>query len=343
MTADHVALTIEDILAETDALRALARRLLGDDHAAEDAVSHTVGQALRVQPARASLVAFLRRTLRNRATDHARRAAARRRAENAAATAGDVPSAAEMAGVIEARGLVADAVLRLEPGLRDVVWLHYYEAQTMPSLATRLGIPLDTAKSRLRRALATLRASLAQRAPSWRGALLPLAALPARTVRWPWWLAGLTAVTVGLTISWRTAPEAGTVVPLGFEWLSAVEEVRVLIPREGQPVERLRYARVLPASTFTTGDASLLWDREGTLGEDRFIFDAAAGEWRVRLGSTVAARNLELRGSADELHADDLRVTWRTVPTGRLAEIAQRGDDGAWQIVERAVFRLRQR
>lgn len=339
MPADHCTLTLDDILAETDALRALARRLLRDEHAAEDAVTHAVGQALRAQPVRPRLVAFLRRTLRNKTTDLARREAARRRAERAAATDADVPSAADMASVVEARGLVANAVLDLEPGLRDVVWLHYYEGETVPALAARLGIPLDTAKSRLRRALATLRTRLAQRAPSWRTALLPLAAAPTR-VRWPWWAAGLTTAAVGLAALWRAAP-GDRAVPGGFEWLNTVEEVRVVIPRAGQPPERLRYARVLPASTFAPGDVSLLWDREGTLGEDRFTFDADAGTWRVRLGSTVSARGVELRGSADELRTDRLRVTWRTVPVGRVAEIANRGDDGAWQVVEQVVFRVR--
>lgn len=339
LPADHCTLTLDDILAETDALRALARRLLGDEHAAEDALAHTVGQALRAQPARARLAAFLRRTLRNRTTDLARREAVRRRAERDAAMETDVPSAADMASVVEARGLVADAVLELEPGLRDVVWLHYYEGETMPALAARLGIPFDTAKSRLRRALAMLRTRLAQRAPSWRTALLPLAAAPTR-VRWPWWTAGLAAATLGLAALWRGAP-GDRAVPDGFEWLHTVDEIRVVVPREGQPPQRLRYARVLPASTFARGDVSLLWDREGTLGEDRFTFDPAAGIWRVRLGSTVSARGVELRGSADELRTDRLRVTWRAVPAGQVAEIAQRGDDGAWQIVEQVVFRVR--
>ena len=52
------------------------------------------------------------------------------------------------------------ALRRLEPELRALVVLHIYVGQTMPEVATALGIPLGTAKSRLHRSLRELRVSL---------------------------------------------------------------------------------------------------------------------------------------------------------------------------------------
>lgn len=49
----------------------------------------------------------------------------------------------------------------LPPEQRDLLTLRFFEDQTLPELAETLGVPIGTVKSRLNRAIATLRAKLA--------------------------------------------------------------------------------------------------------------------------------------------------------------------------------------
>ena len=57
---------------------------------------------------------------------------------------------------------------RLDPGHRAVVALHYLLGMPMPMVASSLGIPLGTAKSRLHHAIAAMRPVVAEptRSPS---------------------------------------------------------------------------------------------------------------------------------------------------------------------------------
>jgi RNA polymerase sigma-70 factor (ECF subfamily) len=58
------------------------------------------------------------------------------------------------------RDEVERALQRLRPDLRAVVVLHYFLGLPLPETAEALGIPLGTAKSRLHRSLAAMRADL---------------------------------------------------------------------------------------------------------------------------------------------------------------------------------------
>jgi len=58
------------------------------------------------------------------------------------------------------RDQVERALAHLDPGHRAVVVAHYFLGQPLPEVAAALGIPLGTAKSRLHRALASMRAEL---------------------------------------------------------------------------------------------------------------------------------------------------------------------------------------
>ncbi|MFS0558966.1 RNA polymerase sigma factor [Brevibacillus sp. 179-C9.3 HS] len=55
---------------------------------------------------------------------------------------------------------IAEAVRDLEPELRIVVWLHYYEDLPIKQVAMRVGVPEGTVKSRLHRARVLLAAEL---------------------------------------------------------------------------------------------------------------------------------------------------------------------------------------
>jgi RNA polymerase sigma-70 factor (ECF subfamily) len=61
---------------------------------------------------------------------------------------------------------IAKAVRRLSPTLRAVIFLHYYEDQTLKQLSAELGIPESTAKTQLYAALRRLETLLPGYGPS---------------------------------------------------------------------------------------------------------------------------------------------------------------------------------
>jgi RNA polymerase sigma-70 factor (ECF subfamily) len=66
----------------------------------------------------------------------------------------------QLLGAIDARELwpvVADAVTRLPEGERDVLFLYAWEDLSYQDIATALGLPIGTVRSRLNRARRTLR------------------------------------------------------------------------------------------------------------------------------------------------------------------------------------------
>ena len=78
------------------------------------------------------------------------------------ARAADGPSPFEDAAERDAAFLLCAAVDRLESATRQTVHLHYYQGLSLAETAEALGIAASTVKYRLRQALDTLRASVAE-------------------------------------------------------------------------------------------------------------------------------------------------------------------------------------
>lgn len=76
--------------------------------------------------------------------------------------AAEEPGADALAAVAERDSRLQDAVRRLEPQLRETVALHYFQDLSIKEVAEVLGVPNGTVKSRLNRALETLRSLLEQ-------------------------------------------------------------------------------------------------------------------------------------------------------------------------------------
>jgi RNA polymerase sigma-70 factor (ECF subfamily) len=70
------------------------------------------------------------------------------------------PAVAGLESDVIDRDQLERGFLRLEPEMRAVIVLHHYLDLPLPAVASALGIPLGTAKSRLHRALAQMRAAL---------------------------------------------------------------------------------------------------------------------------------------------------------------------------------------
>lgn len=134
------------------------RRWLGEDAAAEDVLQETFLQvwrgAARYDPERSPPGAWLFLLARSRAHDHQRRHAPRPPTNNARSDPNDPLSdlvSREDAGRL---GLALD---RLPREQREAIVLAFYGGLTHEQVATRLDLPLGTAKTRIRLGIRRLR------------------------------------------------------------------------------------------------------------------------------------------------------------------------------------------
>lgn len=175
MTPQHIV--ARELVANAEALRSLARDLVGPNDAA-DLVQETSLRALRSPPAQPrGLGAWLATILRNLAGNHRRSVQRRRMREQVAADREPVqPPADEDAQRREVLRSVTEGLWRLpEPYQSALVW-RYFENLTPKQIAEQKGIPIATVKSRLQRGLGLLRVEFDRRdGGRWR-ALLPIAA-----------------------------------------------------------------------------------------------------------------------------------------------------------------------
>jgi RNA polymerase sigma-70 factor, ECF subfamily len=158
---DHALAEVFDALAHS--VYGSALRVVGDASAAQDVVQDVFVELWthpgRYDPAAGTLRTYLAVLARHRAVDlirsELRRLARQERTyrltpEPGPADVGDEMLAAETAGLVRA------AVQLLPAGQRQVVELVYFEGLTCREVASAVGIPEGTAKSRLRLALAKL-------------------------------------------------------------------------------------------------------------------------------------------------------------------------------------------
>ncbi|MHC5021507.1 MAG: sigma-70 family RNA polymerase sigma factor [Planctomycetota bacterium] len=174
------------LLAHWPFVRALARRLVHESDA-DDVAQETMLTALERPPrAGGSLRGWLAAVARNVARQGWRSDARRQRREDAVRVVDATLSTAAIVERESQRRLVADAVIALAEPYRAAVVLRYFEGLKPGAIAERLGIPVETVRTRLKRAVAELREQLDARhdgdRAAWTTALLPLAgAEPAAT------------------------------------------------------------------------------------------------------------------------------------------------------------------
>lgn len=142
-------------------LDAVARLILRDTELARDAVQEAAIRAWRDLPGLRDpdrFDAWIHRVVVRACLDAARKR--RRRVTEVELLALDGPSTPDVSADVADRDLLDRALRRLEPEARAAIVLHYYAGMSVPDVAACLGIPLGTAKSRLSRALAALRATI---------------------------------------------------------------------------------------------------------------------------------------------------------------------------------------
>jgi RNA polymerase sigma-70 factor, ECF subfamily len=151
--------------AHHDALVALAWRVLRDSAAAEDVVQDVFAHLWRRPRAfdskRGVLRSYITMMARSRAVDRWRTQNAREAAvERLATTAGEPrheQSADERAIERESTAHVVSILHRLPPPQREAVLLAYGKELTAREIADVIGVPLGTAKSRVRLGLEKMR------------------------------------------------------------------------------------------------------------------------------------------------------------------------------------------
>ena len=146
--------------ANVDRMYALARAIVRDADRAEDATQEALVRAWRELPRLrdpARFHAWLRRLVVNACYDEGRRI--RSRAEVVLLADHDPAIADESSGVID-RDRLDRAFRRLPLEQRVVIVLNHVEGLSQDEIATTLGLPLGTVKSRVRYALAGLRSAL---------------------------------------------------------------------------------------------------------------------------------------------------------------------------------------
>ena len=142
-------------------LDAAARLILRDPDQAKDAVQETLVRAWRDLPTLRDVGRFdawLSRLLYRACIDEVRRL--RRHRLDVELTRIDHPDQDDANAVMVDRDQLERGFRRLEPEARALIVLHHYLDLPLPEVAFALGIPLGTAKSRLHRALQTMRAAL---------------------------------------------------------------------------------------------------------------------------------------------------------------------------------------
>ena len=142
----------------------LALRSLGDVDDAEDVTQKTFVGAWtgreRFDPERARISTWLVAIARHKIADtHEARARIRRLHLQLASTSTPEDFTTKEADLADTL-LVADEIARLEPDARRVVRLAFYDDLTHEQIAARLGLPLGTVKSHIRRSLQRMRSSL---------------------------------------------------------------------------------------------------------------------------------------------------------------------------------------
>lgn len=144
------------------AVKICNNRALAED-VVQEAFLSVWQRAGRFDPDRGTAAAYLFAAVHNKAVDVVRHEESMRRRGG---DAGDFPAETDAGTVVEAAWLgvrrqeVRAAVARLSPAQREALELAYFEGLTYSEVAGKLGIPLGTAKTRLRDGMIRLRALL---------------------------------------------------------------------------------------------------------------------------------------------------------------------------------------
>jgi RNA polymerase sigma-70 factor (ECF subfamily) len=208
--------TVEDLLAHSDWMRDLARRLLGDRDEADDVVQEAWVNALRLPPSRTDgLRPWIATVILNLVRSRARRDARARARDHLLGGADSAPAAEEQLCRRQTERLLAELVLALEEPYRGTILRRFHDGCTSAEIARKEGVAEGTVRWRLKYALDELRRGFSRHEGGNKKvalqALIPVAGVP---VAWPGvasaaqWLGQATALLPGKAILTGTSAAA---------------------------------------------------------------------------------------------------------------------------------------
>ncbi len=154
----------EQLLAHRAFVRRLALRLVSDSSTAEDLVQQAFLVALRRPPlTHGDVRPWLARVVRSLAINRHAAEAARQERELRYGHERATPAPHHPSSTAETEALLLEALRSLEPIYRDVLALRYYEGLPPRAIATRLGVSVETVRTRQKRGLQRMRQLLEQR------------------------------------------------------------------------------------------------------------------------------------------------------------------------------------
>lgn len=174
----------DDLSRHVTGLRCLARRLIGDEHRAEDVVQEALFVATCPPDGRAprSPVRWLYSVVRNLALRERRDDDTRRRYERRAPGPSTPSDPAGVAARAELHTNLVHALLALDEPYRTTLLRRFFDGLSAAEIAREQGIPAATVRTRTRRGLARLRERLDDRhhgRAAWMLLFAPLARGPA--------------------------------------------------------------------------------------------------------------------------------------------------------------------
>jgi RNA polymerase sigma-70 factor (ECF subfamily) len=170
---------LDALLAHREWVRRVARALTSDEHLADDLEQDAWVEAISRPPRpRRSLRGWFAATLRHDLVDRRRADARRLRREETVARPESVADAADLVGDAEAHRRVVNAVMELDEPYRSTVLLRWYEDLPPRVIAERQGVPVETVRTHMKRAVRRLRELLDEESDgdraAWIAALAPL-------------------------------------------------------------------------------------------------------------------------------------------------------------------------
>ena len=281
------------LLAHGAWVRALARKLVSDEHRAEDLAQDTWVAALShpgpVRSPRSWLGGILANLVRSDLRGRGRRERRETEAARDSATASTVESAAL------GRDLAND-VLALDEPFRTTILLRYYEDLPPRAIARRMGVPVRTVGSRLARGLERLRTKLRRdESGAWLPGLVLLARRPGLVE---------TARDLGTGVLWMNAKQIVTVAAAiavtagALVWMRSAEETPaapdVARPEvEAAAPERKAASTLAPA--VATGETRVPEAAPAPAGDVQEIARESASTRRIR-GRVFGPEALPLSG-----------------------------------------------
>ncbi|MCE9594336.1 MAG: sigma-70 family RNA polymerase sigma factor [Planctomycetes bacterium] len=216
---------LDAILAEEGFIRALAKKLARDDEVANDVFQDTLLAAMK-RPARPDVPvrSWIVRVIHNRVAQSHRRRVRREQHEALHEPEHADLSPAETAERDGLRVHVLRAIEEMDEPYRSAIVLRFYEDLEPRQMAERLGVPVETARTRVKRALAQLRARLDR---EYRGDTARWA-----TALWMWTLPARSGIVAAPTGTSGARWASGLVAVIGCALLAWFLRSRVEPPNE---------------------------------------------------------------------------------------------------------------